>query len=102
MNCRDRLFIYYICFLRVYFFTVHIYLLGYKKKMISGPILISALNILEGFNLTSTKKTDLNVHRMIESFKYGFAQRSFLGDPAFVSIYVSKPEVFTRKCRILF
>jgi gamma-glutamyltranspeptidase/glutathione hydrolase/leukotriene-C4 hydrolase len=47
----------------------------------SGHVLISALNILERFNLRLLGKVGLNVHRLVESLKYGFAFRTELGDP---------------------
>ncbi|KAI9594639.1 gamma-glutamyltranspeptidase [Syncephalis fuscata] len=56
----------------------------------SGPVLLSVLNILEGFNLTSLNNNNnipaVDYHRIIESFKHGFAQRTELGDPSFVDI----------------
>jgi gamma-glutamyltranspeptidase/glutathione hydrolase/leukotriene-C4 hydrolase len=50
----------------------------------SGSVAVSVLNILEGLNLAQDGDTDLNFHRLVEGFKFGFAQRSFIGDPAFV------------------
>ncbi|KAJ3324532.1 Dynein heavy chain 1, axonemal, partial [Blyttiomyces sp. JEL0837] len=47
----------------------------------SGGVILSILNILEGFNLQMEGVTGLNIHRLIESWKFGFAQRSLLGDP---------------------
>lgn len=45
----------------------------------SGAVLLAVLNILEGFSI---KKLDsLTFHRIIESWKFGYAQRSFYGDP---------------------
>jgi gamma-glutamyltranspeptidase/glutathione hydrolase/leukotriene-C4 hydrolase len=49
----------------------------------SGPMLISVLNILEQFNLRVKGLTGLNLHRLIESLKYGFAFRTEMGDPEF-------------------
>lgn len=50
----------------------------------SGAILISILNILERYQFSVSGMTGLNLHRMIEAFKHGFAQRTELGDPAFL------------------
>jgi len=63
----------------------------YKKSTIytsgaptSGPQLISLLNILEGFNLTSVKQLDFSyVHQLIESTRLTQTQVSNLGDPMF-------------------
>lgn len=59
----------------------------------SGPSLLSVLNILEGFNMTSPSNTTtgssppaLDYHRIVEAFKHGFAQRTMLGDPRFVDV----------------
>jgi gamma-glutamyltranspeptidase / glutathione hydrolase / leukotriene-C4 hydrolase len=50
----------------------------------SGHVLISALNILERFNLRLLGEVGLNVHRLVEALKYGFAFRTELGDPDYV------------------
>ncbi|KAF9910123.1 hypothetical protein EC991_007255 [Linnemannia zychae] len=53
----------------------------------SGPALISILNILERYNLGKVKQ-DINVesHRFVEAMKFGFAQRTELGDPDFTDL----------------
>ncbi|KAL9980042.1 hypothetical protein ACROYT_G008579 [Oculina patagonica] len=56
----------------------------------SGSVLALILNILKGYNMTSSDRDDvdssvLTYHRIIESFKYSYAWRSRLGDPAFNS-----------------
>lgn len=48
----------------------------------SGILLTFMLNILSGYKLKDNDH--LTVHRLIESFKYGYARRSNLGDPTFV------------------
>ncbi|CAM0141350.1 hypothetical protein VKS41_003946 [Umbelopsis sp. WA50703] len=50
----------------------------------SGHVLISALNILERFNLKLLGEVGVNVHRLVEALKYGFAFRTELGDPDYV------------------
>lgn len=48
----------------------------------SGTLLAFMLNIISGYKL---KENDhLTIHRIIESFKYGYAKRSNLGDRDFV------------------
>lgn len=42
-----------------------------------GPVLISILNILEGFIDSSFDKLT-NIHRIVESFKFGYAQRTYV------------------------
>ncbi|KAN0062204.1 hypothetical protein ACQY0O_005385 [Thecaphora frezii] len=52
----------------------------------SGPILLSILNVLSLFpSYLAEGPTGLNVHRFLEALKFGFAQRTELADPAFVS-----------------
>ncbi|CAO3664756.1 unnamed protein product [Umbelopsis vinacea] len=50
----------------------------------SGHVLISALNILERFNLRLLGEVGVNIHRLVESLKYGFAFRTELGDPDYL------------------
>ncbi|KAG0310930.1 hypothetical protein BGZ99_010460 [Dissophora globulifera] len=53
----------------------------------SGPALISILNILERYNLGKVKaNAALDTHRLIEAMKFGFAQRTELGDPDFTDL----------------
>ncbi|XP_062590015.1 glutathione hydrolase 1 proenzyme-like [Saccostrea cucullata] len=59
------------------------------KPPASGAVLSFILSILDGYNLTAkdlqTKESRLTAyHRMIEAFKFAYALRSDLGDPAFV------------------
>ncbi|KAF9373642.1 hypothetical protein CPB97_000409 [Podila verticillata] len=53
----------------------------------SGPILISILNILERYNLGHFKDdANVDVHRLVEAMKFGYAQRTELGDPDFTDL----------------
>ncbi|KAJ3048386.1 hypothetical protein HK097_010622 [Rhizophlyctis rosea] len=47
----------------------------------SGPVLLSILNIMEGFPLPSEGRNALNWHRLMEAYKFAYAQRTFYGDP---------------------
>lgn len=47
----------------------------------SGPVLITILNILEHHNLT--ERNSLYYHHLVESFKFGYAQRTYYGDPLY-------------------
>jgi len=52
----------------------------------SGAVLALILNILKGYNMTSSSRDGVNssvlaYHRIIEAFKFGYAWRSQLGDP---------------------
>ncbi|KAJ3116848.1 hypothetical protein HDU96_008629 [Phlyctochytrium bullatum] len=48
----------------------------------SGAVLLSILNILEGYNLPMSGNTPLNIHRITEAMKFAYAQRGYYGDPA--------------------
>ncbi|KAF5277188.1 hypothetical protein FQR65_LT03894 [Abscondita terminalis] len=57
----------------------------------SGLILAFILNILDGYNFTSsslssTENSILTYHRIIEAFKFAYARRTELGDLSFVDI----------------
>lgn len=45
----------------------------------SGPVVLAILNILEGYE--NLKQDNVTYHRLIEAFKFAFAQREKLGDP---------------------
>ncbi|KAK9762542.1 hypothetical protein K7432_011626 [Basidiobolus ranarum] len=62
----------------------------------SGSVVISALNTLEGYNIALDKLNYLNLHRIIESFKYGYAQRTYLGDPDFVNTTAKIAEMLSK------
>ncbi|KAJ3006345.1 hypothetical protein HKX48_000163 [Thoreauomyces humboldtii] len=47
----------------------------------SGAVLLSILNIMEGYDLQDEGRTGTNIHRLVEAYKHAFAQRSFYGDP---------------------
>ncbi|KAF9576091.1 hypothetical protein EC968_000159 [Mortierella alpina] len=53
----------------------------------TGPVLISILNILERYNVgKSASSADLDTHHLVEAMKFGFAQRTQLGDPDFTDL----------------
>lgn len=46
-----------------------------------GPVLVSMLNILEGFNFTrEDQDKSLTYHYIVEAIKFAFAERSLLED----------------------
>ncbi|KAI1794183.1 gamma-glutamyltranspeptidase [Ganoderma leucocontextum] len=50
----------------------------------SGPILQHMLNLMEHYDdLVKDGRTVLNAHRSVEAMKFGFAARTWIGDPAF-------------------
>ncbi|KAI0355646.1 gamma-glutamyltranspeptidase [Trametes cingulata] len=50
----------------------------------SGPVLIHMLNLMEHYEgLREEGRSVLNVHRLIEAMKFGFAARTRVGDPAY-------------------
>ncbi|KAF8993673.1 gamma-glutamyltranspeptidase [Cyathus striatus] len=61
---------------------------SYRKKNVytshaptSGPVLLHMLNLLEKFDMK--ERNALNVHRIVEILKFGFAARTKVCDPAF-------------------
>ena len=53
----------------------------------SGAILAYILNTMENYNVTPNDiNNPLMYHRLIESFKYAYAYRSQIGDPADANI----------------
>lgn len=64
-----------------------------SKAPTSGPALLHMLNLVERFDLAREGRTGLNVHRMVEAQKFGFAARTRIGDPSFAlnnSVLVAK------------
>ncbi|XP_072034437.1 glutathione hydrolase 1 proenzyme-like [Amphiura filiformis] len=56
-----------------------------------GPALALILNILEGYDIRRTDITNNQAaislyHHIVESFKFAYAARSFIGDPDFVDV----------------
>ncbi|EGO25825.1 hypothetical protein SERLADRAFT_388352 [Serpula lacrymans var. lacrymans S7.9] len=49
----------------------------------SGPVLLHMLNLMEHYDLIGDGRTGLNVHRLVEVLKFGFAARTKICDPAF-------------------
>ena len=68
-------------YLGIFFFL----LLGYQVITTplpsGGPVLVSMLNILEGFNFTrEDQDKSLTYHYIVEAIKFAFAERSLLED----------------------
>ncbi|KAG8850362.1 hypothetical protein FRB96_000426 [Tulasnella sp. 330] len=47
----------------------------------SGPALLHMLNLLEPYDLGRKEDAALNLHRIVEAMKFGFAARTRIGDP---------------------
>jgi gamma-glutamyltranspeptidase/glutathione hydrolase/leukotriene-C4 hydrolase len=60
----------------------------------SGPVLLSILNIIEGYNFTTP--SSLTIHRFVEALKFGFAFRTEIADPDFVPIQDRLDEIITK------
>ncbi|KIJ18880.1 hypothetical protein PAXINDRAFT_128053 [Paxillus involutus ATCC 200175] len=46
----------------------------------SGPVLLHMLNLMERYDLVGESQTPLNMHRIVEAQKFGFAARTKIGD----------------------
>eukprot|EP00834_Sanchytrium_tribonematis_P008649 NODE_1096_length_2224_cov_0.576000.p1 type:complete len:385 gc:universal NODE_1096_length_2224_cov_0.576000:665-1819(+) len=68
--------------------TLHLNYNGYdihtSNLPSGGPVLGLMLKIMEHFQYPSGKAEDIDYQRLIESMKWGYAQRSYFGDPEFV------------------
>ncbi|CAM1510700.1 Fc.00g010350.m01.CDS01 [Cosmosporella sp. VM-42] len=63
---------------------------GYKLTSTNAPssgvVALSALNVLSGYeNFFGKATTNLSTHRLDEAIRFGYGQRSKLGDPSFVA-----------------
>ncbi|KZV95135.1 gamma-glutamyltranspeptidase [Exidia glandulosa HHB12029] len=67
------------------------------KAPTSGAVLIHILNLLEKYNLPEEGLTPLNLHRVVEALKFGFAARTRLGDPAFIDDHALIREIPTKE-----
>lgn len=61
-----------------------------------GPIILSLLNLVERFELGVQGLTGLNVHRLVEAFKFGYAFRTEMGDPDFLHNEERMDEISTK------
>ncbi|KAK2592369.1 hypothetical protein QQS21_009949 [Conoideocrella luteorostrata] len=62
---------------------------GYKLSSTNAPsggvVALSALNTLSGFDhFQEPSRSNLSTHLMVEAIKWGYSQRTNLGDPSFV------------------
>ncbi|XP_002732786.1 glutathione hydrolase 1 proenzyme-like [Saccoglossus kowalevskii] len=81
--------------LKTTYHAATVYTLGAPS---GGPVVLSILGILEGYDLTSgAMKDPLTYHRLIEAFKFAFAQKTRLGDPDFVPDVRNLTQIMTSK-----
>ncbi|CAG8953078.1 hypothetical protein HYFRA_00003273 [Hymenoscyphus fraxineus] len=48
-----------------------------------GPVVLSALKIVEGFDMSSPSNLNLSTHYLDEAMRFAYGQRTLLGDPTF-------------------
>jgi len=51
----------------------------------SGAVVLSALKIVEGYDMSTPSQLNLSTHYLDEAMKFGYGQRTELGDPTFVT-----------------
>ncbi|KAG6912764.1 hypothetical protein DXG01_012303, partial [Tephrocybe rancida] len=61
----------------------------------SGPVLIHMLNLLEHYDIK--ERSILNIHRLVEILRFGFAARTKICDPAFNNDTARIDEISTKK-----
>jgi gamma-glutamyltranspeptidase/glutathione hydrolase len=49
----------------------------------SGPVALSILKIIEGYNMSDSTLLDLNTHRLDEAMRFSYGEHAELGDPDF-------------------
>jgi gamma-glutamyltranspeptidase / glutathione hydrolase len=61
---------------------------GYKLHACAAPsggvVALASLKIFEGFQTGSTSNVNLTTHRLVESMKWAYGERTQLGDPTFL------------------
>lgn len=62
----------------------------------SGAVLLSILNLIERFQFKVDGMTGLNLHRLMEAFKFGYAFRTEMGDPDFIHNEEREYEITTK------
>ncbi|KAG9124169.1 hypothetical protein FRC07_012594 [Ceratobasidium sp. 392] len=63
----------------------------------SGIIALSAMNILENFDISNSSNVNVTTHLLDEAIKFAYGQRMSLGDPAFVSNVTSLESFYLKK-----
>ncbi|QRV76429.1 gamma-glutamyltranspeptidase [Ceratobasidium sp. AG-Ba] len=63
----------------------------------SGIIALSAMNILENFDISNSSNINATTHLLDEAIKFAYGQRMSLGDPAFVSNVTSLEAFYLKK-----
>lgn len=63
----------------------------------SGIIALSALNILENFDISNSSNINTTTHLLDEAIKFAYGQRMSIGDPAFVSNVTALQSFYLQK-----
>lgn len=64
----------------------------------SGPVLLNILNLIEPYNFAQDGgRNILNMHRLIEAFKFAYAARTEMGDPSFNDIEERMEELISKE-----
>lgn len=64
----------------------------------SGPVLLNILNLIEPYNFYKDGgRNTLNMHRLVEAFKFAYAARTEMGDPYFNDIEKRMEELISKE-----
>ncbi|CAN9390786.1 unnamed protein product [Alternaria alternata] len=51
----------------------------------SGAVVLQTLNVIQGYSESASTDLNLSTHRLDEAIRFGYGERTALGDPAFVT-----------------
>jgi gamma-glutamyltranspeptidase/glutathione hydrolase/leukotriene-C4 hydrolase len=78
--------------------TYHNFKIFTTSAPTSGPVLLNILNLIEPYNFYKDGgRNTLNMHRLVEAFKFAYAARTEMGDPYFNDIEKRMEELISKE-----